>query len=95
MLRYWRDADSSPLQMEVVDSITAGADIVAISVAQGKVIAATTHPQKELQIFEFGRDQSLVLAFTKNMSVAATGLDIDGSVVSVTSGNSLVFFAQE
>ncbi len=96
VLRYWRDSDSSPLQMSVIDSIATGADVVGISVAAGRIFAATSHPQKELQIFEFDSDQyRLVPSFNRNLPTAATGLDIEGGVASVGSGSTLMLFGQE
>lgn len=94
-LEYKISPENGFVEINTVNSITAGADVSGIAYAGDYVFIATSHPQKELQVSGFWQKNSLVSAGEKDLSGGATGIDFENDVFAVSAGNELYLFKQE
>ncbi len=82
-------------EFRIVSSQPTGADITDLTLSGGSIFAATTHPQKELQIFGFDQFGHLMPVAVRNMASTASGVDFENETVVVTAGADMYVYAQE
>lgn len=97
VLEYSLDADGNFLDAQSLAAASTGADVNALTFALGHVFAATSHSQKELQIFRFDNFDNkggLNLVYSVNLPDPATGIDFEDKVLAVSAGNKVYVYEQ-